>query len=169
MDTIERHISFVDLLSRDDKGELYRDSEGKIVIPQNLACRCPFHGGSPDSTAFSITINPFPVQATNEETLKEKIRGVYHCWSCGESGPIRKGILEAKNAALYQSSTYKTSPKVIKVIPDDISQVLESVFEIYQEEYKKNFKARGYLVSRGIHPEIVGFCPGGSLRSEERR
>jgi DNA primase len=146
VDTIKERLSIVDVLSS------YIKLEHSGV---NFKARCPFH----NEKTPSFFVSPD--------------RNNYYCFGCGAKGDIFSFVEQfegvdfrgaLKMLAEKAGVTLDYEPTEGKDEKEILFSLMEKSMKLYEDELKKNTKAKDYLLSRGITENTIkdwhiGFAP----------
>ena len=147
-----------DLLARVDIVEVIEQRVPLKKAGRDWTARCPFH----DERSPSFTVSP------NKQ--------FYHCFGCGAHGSAIKFLMEYDRMEFPDAVEELSSRVGLKVpyegggkrapVEDsaDLYTVLDACAKFYQQELRKNDKARAYFDARGLDASIIerfglGYAP----------
>ncbi len=147
-----------DLLARVDIVEVIEQRVPLKKAGRDWTARCPFH----DERSPSFTVSP------NKQ--------FYHCFGCGAHGSAIKFLMEYDRMEFPDAVEELASRVGLKVpyegggkrapVEDsaDLYTVLDACAKFYQQELRKNDKARAYFDARGLDASIIerfglGYAP----------
>jgi DNA primase len=149
-----------DLLARVDIVEVIEQRVPLKKAGRDWTARCPFH----DERSPSFTVSP------NKQ--------FYHCFGCGAHGSAIKFLMEYDRMEFPDAVEELASRVGLKVpyegggkrtpVEDsaDLYTVLDACAKFYQQELRKNDKARAYFDARGLDAATIerfglGYAPDG--------